>query len=146
MKIKTLAAIFSFLLLSLSLPSDGDSKGGGGVGRGFSRGGKSFGSFRSGHTGRPSYYPGYMPRSGTYYGGGGAGFYLGLGGYWGAGIPYYAPTGCYSCHPSLSWYDRFRNCTYTNMSSQGVAEGRTLTDQDIQTWKSWKDRDPYVGP
>jgi hypothetical protein len=144
MKIKTFAAILSFLLFSLCLPSDGSSKGGGGIGKGFSRGGKSIGSFRPGHIGRPPSYPGYMPRSGTYYQGGGTGFYLG--GYLGAGIPSYAPTGCYSCHPGLSWFDRFRNCTYTGISPSEFAEDKMLTDKDIQTWQAWRDRDPYVGP
>jgi hypothetical protein len=136
-----------FLLFSLFPPSDGNSKGGGGrggIGKGFSRGGKFSGSFRPGHIGRPPSYPGYMPPSGTYYRSGGTGFYWG--GYLGASFLFYAPTGCYSCHPGLSWFDRFRNCTYTGISPSEITEDKMLTDRDIQTWQAWRDRDPYVGP
>jgi hypothetical protein len=151
MKIKTLGVIAFFLFFSLFLPGDGFAKGGGGrgggkgiggVGRSFSRGGKLPGGLRPGHI--PHAYPRPIPPSGSYYRGWGTGLFLG--GYFGLGSSYYAPSGCYSCHPGLSWYDRSRNCTYSNPSSPEISEDRLVTEKDIQAWQTWRDRDPYIGP
>jgi len=148
MKIKPLAVIIFFLISLLFLPGDayskGGGRGGGGIGRGFSRGGKFSGYLGSGHISRSHVYPGHIPPSGSYYPGRSGGFYWG--GYLGAGFSFYAPSGCYSCHPGLSWYDGFRSCTYTNISSAEIAEDRMLTERDIQVWQTWRDRDPYIGP
>jgi hypothetical protein len=146
MKIKTLLMIVIFLISSLFIPGDGYSKGGGrgGRGGGFGRGGKFSGGFGMGNKRGRYVPPGHGSASGSYYRGGSSGLFF-LGGV-GTGFFYSSSNACYSCHPRVGWFDRFRRCSYIDSNSPDIAEGRTLTERDYEILRTWEHGEPYIGP
>ena len=122
MKIRILFVIAAFLISFSFFPVDSYAKGGGKGGGG--RGGKS--THRSGFSHKGGHHG--HPKTGFYYFRGA--FFLG--GYDHQIFGDSPRGGCYSCHPSLSWFDKFRSCKYRNLNSRKAAEHRAMLEKFIR--------------